>query len=140
MSNNISSNFHGFDNLDDPAQLNTMLLTTTFVGGIATSAFPGVFEQGTIIVNVQNTTAMTAVGAGVVTLQCVPERGGVAQATNVCTFAAGAGAGAGPLTFTNNFQVKLSPDRGNFYLRLSCAVAPLVATTVSLAITYSNSH
>ena len=54
MSNNISTNFDGFDNLDDPARLNTMLLTTTFGGVNATSAFPGVFEQGVIIVNVQN--------------------------------------------------------------------------------------
>ena len=137
MSNNISTNFDGFDNLDDPARLNTMLLTTTFVAGNLTYAFPGVFEQGTIIVNVQNTTNMTAGAAGVVTLQCVPESG-LADATNICTFGAGALAGAGPNTFTN-FQVKLSTT-GNFYLRLSCAVAPAAATTVSLAITYCNSH
>ena len=137
MSNNISTNFDGFDNLDDPARLNTMLLTTTFGGVNATSAFPGVFEQGVIIVNVQNTTAIP--NNGVCTLQCVPEVGGVAAATNICTFAGAALAGDGPNTFTN-FQVKLSPGTGNFYLRLSCATVPAAATAVSLAITYSNSH
>jgi hypothetical protein len=138
MSNNVSTNFSGFDNLDDPGRLNTMLLTTTFGGVNVTSAFPGVFEQGTIIVNVQNTTAIPGAPTGVVTLQCVPESG-VADATAVCTFAAGVAIGAGPTTFTN-FQVPLSTT-GNFYLRLSCAgTAPAADVAVRLAITYCNSH
>jgi hypothetical protein len=143
MSNNISTNFAGFDNLDDPARLNTMLLTTTFGGVNGTSAFPGVFEQGTIVVNVQNTTAIPT-GSGDVSLQYVPEDGGVTAATTVCTFADAAAIGDGPVTFTT-FQVKLSTGTGNFYFRLSCAggegtAVPVEGTQVSLAITYSNSH
>jgi hypothetical protein len=148
MSNNISTNFSGFDNLDSSTALHHVTVPITFSANVANTRqvgptdliISGVYEAQAMITNIQIIGTLPAIADGNWVVEAVSEAGTVLA---IATFADGAVVGAA--TSTGYFTKIVADPSGNFRLRFNVAAATTYndappAITPTMYVTYMNAH
>ena len=148
MSNNISTNFDGFDNLNSTTALHHVTVPITFSANVAAGnpvaatdlRISGVYEAQTMITNIKIIGTLPSIADGDWVVQAVNEAGTVLP---IATFADNA-ANPGALTSPGYFTKIVAVPSGNFRLRFNVAAgttynaaAPAVPT---MYVTYMNAH
>ena len=149
MSNNISTNFDGFDNLNSTTALHHVTVPITFsanvVNGNTVAAtdliISGVYEAQTMITNIQIIGTLPPIDAVAWTVEAVSEIA-AAAALPIATFADGAVVGAA--TTPGYFTKILAVPSGNFRLRFNTPAGTLyngaIVAAPTMYVTYMNAH
>ena len=149
MSNNISTNFDGFDNLNSTTALHHVTVPITFSANVANTnqvavtdlIISGVYEAQAMITNIQIIGTLPVITNGNTwTVEAVNEAGTVLP---IATFLGGANpaAATSPGYFT---KIVVPAGSGNFRLRFNVAVASayngVVGAAPTMHVTYMNAH
>jgi hypothetical protein len=149
MSNNISTNFSGFDNLNSSTALHHVTVPILFSANVVIGRavgptdliISGVYEAGAIITNIQILGTLPGINPHNWAVEAVSEAGGTPLL--IATFADNAANPA--VTPVNYFTKIVAVPSGNFRLRFNFEnpatynVAP-PATAPTMYVTYMNAH
>ena len=143
MSNNISTNFDGFDNLQSTTDLKTKILTLTLPIGTTVAVAPTAYyfgaslERGSIVTNIIPSLNPAAAATGLMTVSYVNTVPDPDTVTNLGTIS-----NAAPPVFTPtaaNLNVAIA---GDYAIRVTFAAGAVLAAaqTYRFAIIYKKGH